>query len=53
MSVLGDFIVLAPVIGLVLHSVSSDFVGSLDEIVTPVWVADLGQPSVLRDEVAS
>jgi hypothetical protein len=52
MLVLGDFIVLTPVIGLVLHSVSSNLVSSLDEVVAPVRVAELGEAGVLRDEAA-
>jgi len=51
-SVFGDFVVLAPVIGLVLHSVLSDLVSSLDEVVASVRVADFSKPGVLRDEVA-
>jgi hypothetical protein len=47
--VLGYFLVLAPVVGLVLQVVLAEQVGAQDEVVAQVNVADFGQAGVLGD----
>jgi len=47
---LGYFLILAPVEGLVLQVEPSERIGAKDEVVSSVDVADLGQAGVLRDE---
>ena len=50
--VLGDFLILAPVVGFVLQVVLAEQVGSQNEIVAQVDVADFGQTGVLGDKFA-
>ena len=50
--ILGHFAVLAPVESLILEIELAEGVGSQDQVVAQVLVADLGEPGVLRDKVA-
>jgi len=50
--VLGDFVVLAPVVSFVLQVEATELVCALDEVVAGVDVTDFGHASVLGDEVA-
>jgi hypothetical protein len=53
MLMLGNFVVLAPVVGFVIQVELAEPVGTQDEVVTQVAVTDFGQASVLRDRVAT
>jgi hypothetical protein len=50
MLVLGDFLIFAPVVGFVLQVVLAEQVGSQDEVVAQIDVADFGQAGVLGDK---
>ena len=53
MPVLGDLVVLAPVVGLVLQVKATELVRALDEVMAQVDIAHLGHPGVLGDEAAA
>ena len=53
MLILGDFVVLAPVVGFVFQVELAESIGAKDEVVSQVAVADFGQASMLRDRTAA
>jgi hypothetical protein len=50
---LGDFMVLAPVVGFVFQVELAELVGAQDKVVTQVVVTDFGQAGMLGDEFAT
>ena len=51
--ILGDFIELAPIEGFVLQVEQAELVGSYDEVVATIRIADFGHTGVLRDKACT